>query len=97
MPMLVKIIKSSFQPNPIEHERALTNMLHLAELVQQASTQYQQPRQLLKWFSEQINSVGQSGDEQAQLRLESDQNLIQIITQVFYIFILSLFYFMRMI
>ncbi|MBF0264291.1 MAG: exodeoxyribonuclease V subunit beta [Gammaproteobacteria bacterium] len=80
MAMVIVLIKESYQPDPGTHERSLTNMLHLAELIQHASIQYQQPRQLLKWFDEQITQNSQSSDEQAQLRLESDQNLIQIVT-----------------
>lgn len=78
MAMLLQLIHYHFNPAPERHERALTNMLHLAELLQQASRQYQQPQQLLKWFRDQCQQL--SAQEQAQLRLESDANLIRIVT-----------------
>ncbi|GAA5219054.1 exodeoxyribonuclease V subunit beta [Corallincola platygyrae] len=78
MTMLLELIHNSFRPQPERHERALTNVLHLAELLQQASRQHKHPQQLLKWFNDQCQQ--QSGNEEAQLRLESDANLIRIVT-----------------
>jgi exodeoxyribonuclease V beta subunit len=77
--MLMQLIGHDYQPEPSQHERSLTNMIHLAELLQQASRQYKHPQQLLKWFTEQCQTESQQ--EAAQLRLESDANLIRIITQ----------------
>lgn len=60
-------------------ERRLTNVLHLGELLQQASTDVQGMQGLLSWLGGQISQA--SGDQdQQQLRLESDANLVQIIT-----------------
>jgi len=59
-------------------ERRMTNLLHLAELLQQASEEYPSPEALLRWFADQLRSEGQ--DEVAQLRLESDRKLVQIVT-----------------
>ncbi|MGX9728807.1 MAG: exodeoxyribonuclease V subunit beta [Candidatus Electronema sp. VV] len=60
-------------------ERTLTNYLHLAELIQEASRQQHGPDALLRWFSSQLRQPeGQS--EAQQLRLESDENLVRIVT-----------------
>lgn len=59
-------------------ERRLTNVLHLAELLQSESQQRDGESGLLRWFSEQLASP-KSSDEQ-QLRLESDQQLVQVVT-----------------
>ncbi len=79
MTMLIKLIADDYQPEPSQHERSLTNMIHLAELLQQASRQYKHPQQLLKWFSAQCRADNML--DEAQLRLESDANLIRIVTQ----------------
>ena len=59
-------------------ERRLTNVLHLAELLQSESQQRDGESGLLRWFGEQLTSP-KSSDEQ-QLRLESDQQLVQVVT-----------------
>ena len=60
-------------------ERRLTNMMHLAELLQHSSTEVQGMQGLLTWFTQQVMQDKDSA-EQKQLRLESDANLVQIIT-----------------
>ncbi len=60
-------------------ERRLTNVLHLAELLQQASVSLNGEAALLRWFEDQILGRGQQQDEQ-QLRLESDSELVTILT-----------------
>ncbi len=77
--MIMELIGHDYQPEPSQHERSLTNMIHLAELLQQASRQYKHPQQLLKWFIEQCQM--ETHQEEAQLRLESDANLIRVVTQ----------------
>jgi exodeoxyribonuclease V beta subunit len=59
-------------------ERRLTNLLHLGEQIHQAATTHQSPDALLRWMATQRRES--SADEVAQLRLESDRNLVQIIT-----------------
>ncbi|MBE2259218.1 MAG: exodeoxyribonuclease V subunit beta [Rhodobacteraceae bacterium] len=62
-------------------ERRLTNLLHLGELLQQASREHPSPEALLRWLaSRRSNASGEGADEVAQLRLESDRNLVQIVT-----------------
>ena len=61
-------------------ERCITNLLHLAELLQQASSQLEGEQALIRYLAEAIEAKsGQSGDEGI-IRLESDANLIKIIT-----------------
>ncbi len=60
-------------------ERMLTNFLHLAELLQEASRQRPGMDALLRWFGDQMqHPEGQA--ESQQLRLESDENLVKIVT-----------------
>ena len=59
-------------------ERRLTNLLHLGELLHQAAASQQSPDALLRWLTAQRRET--TSDEVAQLRLESDRNLVQIIT-----------------
>lgn len=63
----------------LEGERTLTDLLHLGELLQQASAEQDGPFALLRWFLEHINHAS-GHDEEQQLRLESDQDLVQIVT-----------------
>ena len=65
------------QPNG---DRRLTNLLHLAELLQQASTVVEGQAGILRWINEQMSSsIMNTADEQV-LRLESEQNLVTIVT-----------------
>jgi len=60
-------------------ERILTDLLHLAELLQQASTRLEGPEALIRFFAEQCASPEQ-GDEGRRRRLESDEQLIRVVT-----------------
>ncbi|MFC1237293.1 exodeoxyribonuclease V subunit beta [Vibrio sp. F74] len=63
-------------------ERLITDFLHLAELLQQASLTLDSDHALVRWFTESIQDIqqgGSAGDEQIQ-RLESERNLVQIVT-----------------
>jgi exodeoxyribonuclease V beta subunit len=51
-------------------ERRLTNLLHLAELLQEASRELDGEQALIRWFAEQVEGMGEGGDERV-LRLES--------------------------
>ena len=79
MSMALKLLHQNFIPPPQYHERSLTNSIQLLELLQQASQRHRQPEQLLNWLGEQI--ADQSASAEAELRLESDADLIRIITQ----------------
>jgi len=58
-------------------ERRLTNLLHLGELLQQASKAHPGMDALLGWYREQCS---RGVTEEAELRLESDEALVQIVT-----------------
>jgi len=60
-------------------DRVLTNVLHLAEMLQNQSHQVQGMQGLLTWFDLQVFDEFEQAD-QKQLRLESDANLVQIVT-----------------
>lgn len=60
-------------------ERKLTNFLHLAELLQEQCRNLTGTDKLLSWLSENIHSDDEASESQ-QLRLESDENLVQIVT-----------------
>ena len=79
MDMALKLLHQNFIPNPIHHERSLTNAIQLLELLQHASQRHNQPEQLLHWFREQLKAESLSSE--SELRLESDANLIRIMTQ----------------
>lgn len=59
-------------------ERRLTNWLHLGELLQQAEDELPAPDALLRWLAGQRRAA--ANEENAQLRLESDRNLVRIVT-----------------
>ncbi len=59
-------------------ERRMTNLLHLGELLQQAAELHPAPDATLRWLQTQRREDG--ANEAAQLRLESDQNLVKIMT-----------------
>ncbi|MDI9335852.1 MAG: UvrD-helicase domain-containing protein, partial [Gammaproteobacteria bacterium] len=62
-------------------ERKLTNLLHLGRLMRRAQATYTSPLALVNWYAKQV--FQQDGLEPAEehiLRLESDANLVQILT-----------------
>jgi exodeoxyribonuclease V beta subunit len=60
-------------------ERRLTNLLHLAELAQAASREHPGPEGLERWLADRRSNPKDGGDA-ALLRLESDENLVQVVT-----------------
>ena len=63
-------------------ERRLTNLLHLAELLQSASRGVDGEQALIRWFAEQVAGLGEGGEggEERVLRLESDADLVKVVT-----------------
>ena len=57
-------------------ERSLTNLLHLAEWLQEASTRLDGQQALIRHLAEQLDK----NDQQALLRLESDARRVRILT-----------------
>lgn len=61
-------------------ERQLTNLLHLAELIQAHATRRNNTMEaILMWLASQRQAADKSGDA-AQIRLESDEQLVKVIT-----------------
>ena len=58
-------------------ERDLMDFLHLAEILQQAATLHESEAALLSWFEKQIQGEGR---QEAQIRLESERQLVKIVT-----------------
>jgi exodeoxyribonuclease V beta subunit len=64
-------------------ERRLTNVLHLAELLQAASSQIEGEQALIRWLAQQMDEAqwgNTSGGEEQTVRLESDEDLVKLIT-----------------
>lgn len=63
----------------INGERIITNFMHLAELLQEVSQDIDTPHALIRWLTKQINQPDRNIENHEQ-RLESDENLINIVT-----------------
>ena len=59
-------------------ERRMTNLLHLGELLHRTAAEQPAPAALLRWLATQ--RVEAASGEETQVRLESDRNLVQIVT-----------------
>lgn len=82
---LVRRLMSDFQI--AEHlaqypdaERRLTDLLHLAGLLQQASRLLDGERALLRYFAQQRSGVGALEADSIKLQLESDEALVRVVT-----------------
>lgn len=62
-----------------QDERALTDLLHLAELLQAASMQLDGEHALIRYY-EQMLLTADEESEHLNMRLESDANLVQVVT-----------------
>ena len=89
LPMLRRLLNDFHVPQrllgqaagaAVDGERALTNLLHLAELLQQASTQLDGEHALIRYLDEERGDADTGGGDAAQLRLESDAGLVQVVT-----------------
>ncbi|UHD17478.1 exodeoxyribonuclease V subunit beta [Thiocapsa bogorovii] len=79
-----RLLASESMPGPgsgFEGERILTDLLHLAELLQQASVLLDGEHALIRHLAEQCRDAdrGANGDAR-QIRLESDADLVQVVT-----------------
>ncbi len=70
-----EITRSLAQKN--NPERRITNLLHLAELLQQQSTITAGMTPMINWFHDQFE---ETSSEDAELRLEDDEALVKIVT-----------------
>ena len=74
--LLAENITEKFLSRP-DGERKLTDLLHLAEILQQAAALNESEAALLRWFEKQIQD---NGRQEAQIRLESERQLVKIVT-----------------
>ncbi len=72
---LVRLLAS--QPDA---ERQLTDLLHMAELLQQAARQLDGEAALLRYLQQHLSGAGELGADELKLRLESDEALVRIVT-----------------
>ena len=66
--------------SPTDGERALTNLLHLAELLQAESQALDGEQALIQWLEEQLGSDQRGQVDEQILRLESDAELVRVVT-----------------
>lgn len=82
LPMLRKLMHDYQLPQRLvkdsQGERALTNLLHLAEILQQQARELDGQATLLQYL-QHAYAAGEVADEQV-LRLESDANLVRVVT-----------------
>jgi exodeoxyribonuclease V beta subunit len=83
LPMLRRLLHDFQLPQALiarsDGERVLTNLLHLFELLQQAAAELDGEQALIRHLSEHLALSGQAGEEQI-LRLESDEQLVKVVT-----------------
>jgi exodeoxyribonuclease V beta subunit len=83
LPMLRRLLHDFNLPLTLidrsDGERVLTNLLHLCELLQQASGELDGEQALIRHLSEHLSFSGQTSEEQI-LRLESDEQLVKVVT-----------------
>lgn len=83
LPMLRRLLHDFALPQTLinrpDGERVLTNLLHLSELLQQAAAELDGEQALIRHLAEHLALSGQTGEEQI-LRLESDEQLVQVVT-----------------
>jgi exodeoxyribonuclease V beta subunit len=83
LPMLRRLLHDFHLPRALlarsDGERVLTNLLHLSELLQQAAAELDGEQALIRYLAEHLALSGQAGEEQI-LRLESDEQLVKVVT-----------------
>jgi exodeoxyribonuclease V beta subunit len=83
LPMLRRLLHDFQLPQALvsrnDGERILTNLLHLSELMQQAAAELDGEQALIRHLGEHLALSGQAGEEQI-LRLESDEQLVKVVT-----------------
>jgi exodeoxyribonuclease V beta subunit len=83
LPMLRQLLQDFALPQRLmgreDGERVLTNLLHLAELLQQAAAELDGELALIRHLGDLLAGEGQAAEEQV-LRLESDEALVRVVT-----------------
>ncbi|PJG82697.1 exodeoxyribonuclease V subunit beta [Caviibacterium pharyngocola] len=74
--LLDKQLNERLLQNP-NGERMITDLLHLAELLQQAARLNEGEAALLRWFEKQVHGISQTEEI---IRLESERELVKIVT-----------------
>ncbi|MEW6993834.1 exodeoxyribonuclease V subunit beta [Colwelliaceae bacterium MEBiC 14330] len=77
--MAINLMHNLLDVPEANKDRCLTNLLHLFEILQAATVRLSQGQALLYWFEQQCQA--DTNDVEAELRLESDADLIRIMTQ----------------
>ncbi len=83
LPMLRQLLAHFGVPHRLlaaGDERQLTDVLHLAELLQQASARLDGEQALVRFLAEQCAQPGSAGEDARVLRLESDADLLKVVT-----------------
>jgi len=81
LPMLHRLVHDLELPRRNGSERALTNLLHLAELLQQAARTRESISAQLAFYRRAVARGGDDGDQDENLvRLENERNRVQIMT-----------------
>lgn len=84
LPMLRRLLHDHRVPGRLlaqGDERRLTDLLHLSELLQQASVTLDGEHALVRWLAEQRQDEGgASGHDARRLRLESEASLVTVVT-----------------
>jgi exodeoxyribonuclease V beta subunit len=88
LPMLHQLLHEQSIPSRLlaleDGERRLTNVLHLGDLLQAASIALQGEHALIRHLEDELprsgSRRGSGSNEAAQLRLESDAHLVQVVT-----------------
>ncbi|MFT6465318.1 exodeoxyribonuclease V subunit beta [Halopseudomonas sp.] len=84
LPMLHRLLHQFQLPARLlaqrDGERRLTNLLHLAELLQSAARELDGEQALIRHLGELIRQAGSGSAEEQVLRLESDAELVKVVT-----------------
>ena len=84
LPMLHRLLHDFDLPAQLlagsDGERRLTNLLHLAELLQQSARELDGEQALIRHFEELVIRPGDNTQDEQVLRLESDAALVKVVT-----------------
>ncbi|MFM1886282.1 MAG: RecBCD enzyme subunit RecB [Pseudomonadota bacterium] len=85
LPMLYALLHEQQLPQRLlaqpQGERILTNLLHLGDLLQQASLGLQGESAVVRHLADQMAAQGTADAGTAQLRLETEEALVKVVTQ----------------
>lgn len=70
---------SSIASRP-DSDRIFTDLRHLGDLLQQRDLESDSPEQLIDWYAAQLNDDSSLDEDSKRIRLESDENLVKIVT-----------------